>query len=136
MTSMDESDDATGETFRRDLGRLLLLAYASGEDVEGEWHLMDTDRMVPDVTVAVTRLDSGPSVPAFGEAATFAPAGPSGFKTRLQRFVLERFADGTDIEGTWEISFARESVPTWEVTVSTIAESEMIRTGDDVSTTE
>lgn len=130
---MDSSDGPTDEPFEREFGRFLLVAYASGDDVEGEWHLMDTDRMVPDINVIVTRLDSGPPVPAFGDGATFTPSGPADFKRRLQAFVLEQFADGADIEGTWNIRFARGSLPDWEVSIATGTDFEAARTGDGVS---
>lgn len=132
MTSTDSSDGATAEPFERQLGRFLLVAYASGDDVEGEWHLLDTDPMVPDVTVIVTPIDSGPASPSSSEEATFTPNGPTDFKSRFQTFVLERFANNDDIEGTWVVRYARESLPDWEVSISTSADAEFPGADDEI----
>lgn len=129
---MDSSDKAASERFEQEIGRFLLVAFAAGEDVEGEWHLMDTDPMVPDVNVTVTRVDSGPAVPKSSEGVTFAPSEPADLKTRLQAFVLERFADGEDIEGTWMVRFARGPLPDWEVSISTSADLDVVRRGDGI----
>lgn len=135
MTSGDSAGTAPGG-FEREVGEFLLVAFAAGEDVEGEWRLMDTDPMVPDVSVTVTRIDCGPSVPAADEDATFAPGDPEDFKTRLQSFVLERFADGEDIEGSWVVRFAREPLPDWEVTIVTSGDLDVVRTGDGITSSE
>lgn len=122
MTSRDSAGGAASDGFQRELGQFLLVAFAAGDDVEGEWHLMDTDPLVPGVYVTVTRVDAGPPFPVSAKEVTITPGEPGSFKTRLQSFLLERFADGEAIEGTWAVRTARDPLPEWEVDIATDAD--------------
>lgn len=125
MTS-GSPDPVTDESFERRLWRFLLVAYASGEDVEGVRYLTDDDRFVPDFRVVVEPAQPRVDVRAAPEPARHGPAGPSSFSERLRAFVLEQFARGVDVEGTWTLRFPRAHLPDWTVRISIHAEAETV----------
>lgn len=113
------SEHPHGDSFPDRLSAFLLVAYANGTDVKGRWSLPDEDPITPDITVTVTRR---------GETATASDGNDgtstacnrddsSQFATRLRTFLLREYGDGTSIDGTWTVAFARESVPTWTVKI-------------------
>lgn len=127
MTSPD------GDSFEWDLGRFLLLAYATGDPVEGSWVLLDPHQMVPDIEVVVDRVDRSSGAPAFDEHATTACRGSPDFKGRLHRFVLEQFSRGSDIDGEWRVRFARMDLPKWNVRITSNVDEPIASEDDEVS---
>lgn len=102
-------------TFPDRLGEFVLLAFATGQRVEGEWYLFNAHRMVPDINVTVTRLDAERSGPAEGGTVAATDARP--FEVKLESFLLREYADGESIVGTWKLEYARGALPTWSVDV-------------------
>lgn len=109
------SENGDDEGFETRLGRVLLVAFAAGESVEGNWQLTFDDDFVPDVRVSVLRVDPEGDAPS--TETTFEPAGYDDFETELRSFLLGEFADGTRIEGSWTVRYAREALPAWDVYV-------------------
>lgn len=124
-----------GWPFERHLGRFLLLAYASGDEVVGNWLLLDSDDMVPNLEVTIERVDAGGGATVDHAGATAFPASRADFRERLQTFVLERFVEGDDVEGIWRVRFPRTSLPTWEVRISSDADAEVVP-DDEISSFE
>lgn len=113
------SEHHHGESFSDRLSAFLLVAYANDTDIEGRWSLPDEDPITPDITATITQReetatasdddDSASSVCKRNDSPQFA--------TELRTFLLREYGDGTDIDGTWSIAFARESVPSWTVEI-------------------
>lgn len=124
MTSLETQDSGP---FEGELARVLLLAYAAGDQVVGDWLLRDADPVVPNVEVVIVRANGRTDGPISHERATYTPEGTASFKDRLQTFVLTRFSQGDDIEGTWRVRFARLDLPDWDVQISLDPDEEINR---------
>lgn len=97
------------------LGELVLLSYATGQAVEGSWTFVTGDRMIPDLYVAIDRIDGAGGPPA--DDATVASPDDRAFDAKLERFLLVEFASGKTVAGTWELRYARAELPVWTVDV-------------------
>lgn len=126
----DQAAVDADDPFEQQLWRFILITYAAGHTVEGEWHLMDTDPMVPDLVVAIERLESELVVPDSQDRAGVLVGASAGFKERLQTFLLTRFSEGVDVEGTWTLRYRRHGIPDWEVTIASSVD-EVVVTGDE-----
>lgn len=104
------------DSFSDRLSTFLLVAYANGTDVEGEWSLPDEDPITPDITATVTRRRETTTA-SNGASSVWKRNDSPQFATELRTFLLREYGDGTDIDGTWSIAFARESVPSWTVEI-------------------
>ncbi len=107
------SDTGRVGGFEERLGRFLLYAFADGTDVTGEWHLPYDDPVTPDLTVRIAQVDP----PRLGEFPPRRLDDEGGFGRELRRFLLEEYGEESDIEGTWNVRFAADAVPGWDVTV-------------------
>ena len=47
------------------------------------------------------------------------------FKSVLERLVLESFADGLAVKGTWEVTSPSPFVPNWRVTIEKTDEADL-----------
>lgn len=114
MADRAASDDGSGAFVDR-LGELLLLSFASGQSVEGDWYLVNGHRMIPDLAVSIARVDGSVCRPPDEGRATVTDTRP--FDAKLEGFLLTEFADGESIEGTWELRYPRPELPAWDVDV-------------------
>jgi hypothetical protein len=112
--------------FERELARFLLLGYAAGDRIVGDWPLRESDPVVPDVDVVIERVN-GTDGPIARERATYTPEPEASFRKRLKVFVLTRFSQGYDVEGTWRVRFARMDLPEWDVQIFLDAGEEIDR---------
>lgn len=103
--------DDRPDTFEARLAKFVLYAFARGVGVEGTRHLTGAASPIPDLTVTVMRVDRDPTVDP-----SSTPDDPE-FPARLQRFLLEEFAEGTEIVGSWSIRFPRPGLPAWDVEI-------------------
>lgn len=126
MTSGRSPGRQPDEAFERRLWRFILVAYASGENVAGVWYLTGTDRYLPDFRVAIERAGAGLDGPTTPGRTPFQPGGTSAFSRRLRAFVLEQFARGSDVVGTWTLRYQRVHLPDWDVRISMHADGETV----------
>lgn len=105
-----------GDSFSDRLSAFLLVAYANGTDVEGKWSLPDEDPITPDITATVTRREETTTASNGASSVCKRNDSPQ-FATQLRTFLLREYGDGTGIDGTWTIAFARKSVPSWTVEI-------------------
>lgn len=112
---MAERTRESGGPFVERLAELLLLSYAGGQDVEGDWPLVNEDRMVPDLYVSID--PSGGGGDASRQEATVTGTDTRAFESKLESFLLRAFADGEAVAGAWELRFPRAELPAWRVEI-------------------
>ena len=113
---MNDGDATDREgSFVDRLGELVLLAFATGDSVEGSWYLISGHLMVPDVSVTITRIDD--SLGTQPVERTVSSTDPRPFEAKLETFVLSEYAAGEPLAGTWELRYGRQELPAWEVTI-------------------
>lgn len=99
------------ETFEDRLARFLLVAFARGVDVEGTWKLAGDDPVISELRGSITRTGEGPTL---AEPQADDPV----FADQFETFLLEEFAEGVDVEGTWAVRFSRPEIPAWDVDIT------------------
>jgi hypothetical protein len=114
------SEHHHGDSFSDRLSAFLLVAYANGTNVEGQWSLPDEDPIMPDITVTVARNEENTIAPNGKDGASSACKRNDSpqFATQLETFLLCEYGDGTDISGMWTVVFARERIPSWTVEIT------------------
>jgi hypothetical protein len=111
---MTDSPVRVSEGFVDRLGHLLLVAFAAGKPIEGEYDLAVEAELIPEVRVSILREQPGDENPS--ESATV-ELDVDGFETALETFLLAEYARGIEIDGVWTVRYARSSLPEWSVDV-------------------
>jgi len=111
---MADSPVHVSEGFVDRLGHLLLVVFAAGDPIEGEYDLATEAELIPAIRVSILREEPGE------EHASEPPTvelGVDGFETALETFLLAEYARGIEIDGVWTVRYARSSLPEWSVDV-------------------
>lgn len=111
---MTEPPVSTTDSFVARLGHLLLVAFAAGQSVNGEYDLSTETVMIPRIRVSILR--EGPGGDSRPDESTV-ELDHEDFGTALETFLLSEYARGVRMEGVWTVRYARPSLPEWSVDV-------------------
>jgi|GEM_PF-2527988 len=111
---MTEPPVNTTDTFVSRLGHLLLVAFATGQSVRGEYDLSAQTAMIPEIHVSILRESAGSDR---GTGETTVELAHEEFGTALETFLFSEYARGIRMDGVWTVHYARPSLPEWSVDI-------------------
>lgn len=105
--------------FRARLSEFLLIAYAAGDELAGEYHLPNSDESIPNLSVRISRASSGPAGLRPASERPVEPTDGREFRVKLEEFLLTEYARGVRLAGTWHVRFPWGDLPEWTVGIET-----------------
>lgn len=111
---MTDSSVRVADAFVDRLGHLLLVAFAAGNPVEGEYDLAAEAASIPEIRVSILREEAPDGHPFDAPTVDLDVAE---FGAALETFLLAEYARGVALDGVWTVRYARSSLPEWSVDI-------------------